>query len=92
MKYYLNSKSNSLKVRCRPEPFELICVEVIVQDHERVAKLYDEGTGAWKFVRRDKGPLRSIELIEKMFQNLGLSKNEIRVYVYLARSRERKAS
>lgn len=92
MKYHLNSKSNSLKFRCRPETFGLISVEVIVQDHERVAKLYDEGTGAWKFVRRDKGPLRSIELIEKMFQNLGLSKNEIRVYVYLARSKERKAS
>ena len=67
-------------------------METIVEDHQRVAKLYDESSGAWKFVRKDKGPLRSIGLIESMFQNLGLSKNEIRVYVYLARSRERKAS
>jgi len=67
-------------------------MEVIVEDPQKVVKLYDESTGAWKFVRKDKGPLKSIELIEGMFQKLGLSKNEIRVYVYLARSRERKAS
>jgi sugar-specific transcriptional regulator TrmB len=67
-------------------------METIVEDYQSVSKLYDESSRAWKFVRKDKGPLRSIELIESMFQNLGLSKNEIRVYVYLARSRERKAS
>lgn len=67
-------------------------METIVEDSQRVVKLYDENTGAWKFVRKDKGPIKSIELIENMFQKLGLSKNEIRVYVYLARSRERKAS
>lgn len=67
-------------------------MEVMVEDPQKVVRLYDEGTGAWKFVRKDKGPLKSIELIESMFQKLGLSKNEIRVYVYLARSKERKAS
>jgi sugar-specific transcriptional regulator TrmB len=67
-------------------------METIVEDPQRVVKLYDENTGAWKFVRKDKGPLKSIELIENMLQKLGLSKNEIRIYVYLARSRERKAS
>ncbi|MCK4498630.1 helix-turn-helix domain-containing protein [Candidatus Bathyarchaeota archaeon] len=67
-------------------------LETVVEDRENVVKLYDESTGAWKFVRKDRGPLRSIELIEKTFQKLGLSKNEIRVYVLLARSRERRAS
>jgi sugar-specific transcriptional regulator TrmB len=67
-------------------------LETVVVDRENVVKLYDESTGAWKFVRKDRGPLRSIELIEKTFQKLGLSKNEIRVYVLLARSRERRAS
>jgi sugar-specific transcriptional regulator TrmB len=67
-------------------------VETIVESPQRVIKLYDENTGAWKFVRKDKGPLKSIGLIENMFQKLGLSKNEIKVYVYLARSKERKAS
>jgi len=67
-------------------------VESAVEDSEEVVKLYDEHAGVWKFVRKDRGPLKSIEIIEGMFQKLGLSKNEIRVYVYLARSRERKAS
>lgn len=67
-------------------------VETIAESPQRVVKLYDENTGAWKFVRKDKGPLKSIGLIENMFQKLGLSKNEIKVYVYLARSKERKAS
>lgn len=67
-------------------------METLVETSQRVVKLYDENTGAWKFVRKDKGPIKSIELIESMLQKLGLSKNEIRVYVYLARSRERKAS
>jgi sugar-specific transcriptional regulator TrmB len=67
-------------------------VETVVEHPQRVVRLYDDNTGAWKFVRRDKGPLKSIELIENMFRKLGLSKNEIKVYVYLARSKERKAS
>lgn len=67
-------------------------METIVESPQRVVKLYDENTGAWKFVRKDRGPIKSIELVENMLQKLGLSKNEIRVYVFLARSRERKAS
>ncbi len=67
-------------------------MEATIEDPQRVVKLYDENTGTWKFVRKDKGPFKSIEFIESMFQKLGLSKNEIRVYVYLARSKERKAS
>jgi len=67
-------------------------METIVESPQKVVKLYDESTGVWKFVRKDRGPTSSIELVENMFQKLGLSKNEIRVYVYLARSRERKAS
>ncbi len=67
-------------------------METIVEDPQKVIKLYDENTGAWKFIRNDRGPIKSIELIETMLQKLGLSKNEIRVYVFLARSKERKAS
>lgn len=65
---------------------------LLTESPERVTKLYDENTGAWKFIRRDKGPIKSVQLIENMLQKLGLSKNEIRVYVFLARSKERKAS
>jgi sugar-specific transcriptional regulator TrmB len=67
-------------------------LETVTEESQQVVKLLDENTGAWKFVRKDKGPTKSIGLVESMLQRLGLSKNEIRVYVYLARSRERKAS
>ena len=65
---------------------------LLTESPEKVTKLYDENTGVWKFVRKDKGPTKSVQLIENMLQKLGLSKNEIRVYVFLARSKERKAS
>jgi len=67
-------------------------LEVIVEKPDEVVKRYDEEAGLWKFVRKDKGPLKSLELVESSLQNLGLSKNEVRVYLHLARSGERKAS
>jgi len=67
-------------------------LEVIIEKPEDVIKHYDEDAGLWKYVKRDKGPLKSLELVEISLQNLGLSKNEVRVYLHLARSGERKAS
>lgn len=67
-------------------------MEVVVEKPKDVVKLYDDKAGLWKFVRKDKGPLKSLELVESSLQNLGLSKNEVRVYLHLARSGERKAS
>lgn len=67
-------------------------METVIETPQRAVRLYDENASVWKFVRNDKGPLRSVELIENMFHNLGLSKNEIKVYVHLARSAEQKAS
>lgn len=65
---------------------------VLKESSEKVTKLYDENTGAWKLIRKDRGPAKSVQPIESMLQKLGLSKNEIRVYIFLARSKERKAS
>jgi sugar-specific transcriptional regulator TrmB len=59
---------------------------------EELVRLYDETTGVWKFVKKDKGPTKSVEIIEHTLLKLGLSKNEVRVYLYLARCGERKAS
>ncbi len=59
---------------------------------ETVVKLYNERAGLYKFVMKDKGPLKSLEEIEKTLHKLGLSKNEIRVYIYLARTGMLKAS
>jgi sugar-specific transcriptional regulator TrmB len=67
-------------------------MELSVEKPENIMKLYDENTGAWRFVKTDKGLSKSLETIEKTLYRLGLSKNEIKVYVYLARTGERKAS
>ena len=66
--------------------------ETLSKEHEAVVRLYDEKAGLYKFVMKDKGPLKSLEAIEDTFQKLGLSRNEIRVYVHLARSGMLKAS
>jgi len=57
-----------------------------------VVKLYDDKSGLWKLVRKDKGPFKSLEIIDSTLRKLGLSRNQIRVYLYLARSGVRKAS
>jgi sugar-specific transcriptional regulator TrmB len=55
-------------------------------------ELCDENLDAWKSNRKDKRPPKPTEIIENMLQMLGLSKNETHVYLYLALSKERKAS
>lgn len=67
-------------------------MELSVEKPENIMKLYDENTGVWRFVKADKGSSRSLELIEKTLHRLGLSRNEIRVYIYIARTGEHKAS
>jgi len=67
-------------------------MELSVEKPESIEKLYDENSGLWKFVRIDKGLTKSVEVIEKTFCRLGLSKNEVKVFMYLARTGEHKAS
>ena len=67
-------------------------MELTVEKPESIMKLYDENSGLWRFVRVDKGPSKSLETVEKALYRLGLSKNEIRVYIFLARTGEHKAS
>jgi sugar-specific transcriptional regulator TrmB len=67
-------------------------MELAVEKPEGIMKLYDESSGLWRFVRVDKGPEKSVEAIEKTLHRLGLSKNEVRVYLHIARTGEHKAS
>jgi len=66
-------------------------MELSVEKPENIMKLYDENTGLWRFVKTDKSA-KSLEIIEKTLCRLGLSKNEIKVYIYIARTGEHKAS
>jgi len=70
----------------------LTVMEPPVKKPDTVVRLYDEKARLYKFVMKDKGPLQSLEAIENALAKLGLSKNEIRVYVYLARTGMLKAS
>jgi sugar-specific transcriptional regulator TrmB len=55
-------------------------------------KVYDDNNESWKFVKRDKGFNKQLVMIEETLARYGLIRNEIRVYLHLARSGERKAS
>jgi sugar-specific transcriptional regulator TrmB len=67
-------------------------MELSVERPENIVKLFDENTGLWRFVKADSGTTKSLEMIEKTLHRLGLSKNEIKVYIHIARTGEHKAS
>jgi sugar-specific transcriptional regulator TrmB len=67
-------------------------MELSVEKPENIVKLYDENTGLWRFIKADNETSKSLEMIEKALHRLGLSKNEIKVYIYIARTGEHKAS
>jgi HTH-type transcriptional regulator, sugar sensing transcriptional regulator len=54
-------------------------------------KVYDERSDSVKFVKRDKGFSKQLSTIEETLTRYGLLKNEIRVYLYLARAGQKKA-
>jgi len=56
-----------------------------------VIKIYDEKSDSMKFVKRDRGFTKQLTTIEETLARFGLLKNEIKVYLYLARVGEKKA-
>jgi HTH-type transcriptional regulator, sugar sensing transcriptional regulator len=54
-------------------------------------RVYDEGSDSVKFVKRDKGFSKQLSAIEETLTRYGLLKNEIKVYLYLARAGQKKA-
>ena len=67
-------------------------MELTVQkDNGDLIKVYDDKSDAVKFVKRDKGFNRQLLTIEETLARFGLLKNEIKVYLYLARAGEKKA-
>lgn len=55
-------------------------------------RVHDEKADPWRIVCREKGSNKQLEIIENALARYGLSQNEIRAYVYLARTGERKAA
>ncbi len=63
----------------------------LAMENDVLMKVYDKQTEAWKLVKKDQNYTKQLTTIEDTLTRFGLLKNEIRVYLYLARSGEKKA-
>jgi len=60
-------------------------------EKQEFTKIYDKQTEAWKLAKKDQVLNKQITTIEDTLARFGLLKNEIKVYLYLARAGEKKA-
>jgi sugar-specific transcriptional regulator TrmB len=67
-------------------------MELAMEKTNDLIKVYDEKSESWKFVKKDRSFTKQLSTIEETLSRFGLLKNEIKVYLYLARSGEKKAS
>ncbi|MCL5949879.1 MAG: hypothetical protein M1490_05320, partial [Candidatus Bathyarchaeota archaeon] len=58
---------------------------------ENVMKVYNTKNDGYKLVKKDQQITKQLITIEETLARFGLLKNEIRVYLYLARAGEKKA-
>ncbi len=58
---------------------------------ENVMKVYSKNSDQYKMVKKDQNFTKQLSTIEETLAHFGLLKNEIRVYLHLARSGEKKA-
>ncbi len=63
----------------------------LIMENDELMKIYDKQTDAWKVANKDQNYNKQISTIVDTFARFGLLKNEIRVYMYLARAGEKKA-
>ena len=65
-------------------------IELAMENNE-LLKVYDKNTEAWKLVKKDQTYTKQLSTIEETLSRFGLLKNEIKVYLHLARAGEKKA-
>jgi sugar-specific transcriptional regulator TrmB len=63
----------------------------LAMENDVLMKVYNKQTEAWKLVKKDQTYTKQLTTIEDTLARFGLLKNEIRVYLHLARSGEKKA-
>ncbi len=66
-------------------------MELAIEKDDGLIRIYDEKNEVWKFVKKDGEFSKQLMMIEDTLSRFGLLKNEIRVYLHLARLGERKA-
>ena len=63
----------------------------LMMDKQDLVKVYDKRNESWKLVRKDQTFEKQLSTVEETLSRFGLLKNEIRVYLHLARAGEMKA-
>ena len=66
-------------------------MESLKQKNKNPGNLYGENAPVWQLLKKENNPVDVLEDIEKVFLQFELSRNEIRVYLHLARSGVQKA-
>ena len=67
------------------------CKMSLLLDKQELVKVYDERKESWKLVKKDQSLDRQLSAVEETLSRFGLLKNEIKVYLHLARTGEMKA-
>lgn len=60
-------------------------------EKQELMKVYDKHAESWKLVKKDQSYTEQLSTIEETLSRFGLLKNEIKVYMHLARAGEMKA-
>jgi HTH-type transcriptional regulator, sugar sensing transcriptional regulator len=63
----------------------------LAMESSEFVRIYDKQTDAWKVAKKDQTYNKQLSTIEETLSRYGLLKNEIKVYMYLARAGEKKA-
>ncbi len=66
-------------------------MELATEKNNALMRIYDDETEAWKVIKKDTGFSGQLGTIEEILTKFGLLKNEVKVYLYLARAGEKKA-
>jgi sugar-specific transcriptional regulator TrmB len=66
-------------------------MELAMEKPTDLIRMYDGKADSCKIIKRDKGFNKQLSMVEETLSRFGLLKNEIKVYLYLARAGEKKA-
>ncbi|HUK85350.1 MAG TPA: helix-turn-helix domain-containing protein [Candidatus Acidoferrum sp.] len=63
----------------------------LIMEKQEIKKVYNNQNESWKLIKKDQTYSKQLTAIEETLSRFGLLKNEIKVYLHLARAGEKKA-
>ena len=63
----------------------------LTMEKQDLMKVYNKQNESWKLVKKDQSYVEQLSTVEETLSRFGLLKNEIKVYLHLARTGEMKA-